>query len=94
MTKSELISRLSKVFPYLSPRQIENSVNTVFDKMCDVLRGEGRIELRGFGAFSTRQRAPRIARNPKTGDKVTLAARKSIYFRAGKILRERINKDY
>lgn len=91
MTKSELIIRLTKAFPHLSPKQIEQSVNTIFDKMCDTLKDDGRIELRGFGAFSTRKRIPRTARNPKTGEKVTLGERKSIYFRAGKQLRERIN---
>ena len=92
MTKSELIIRLGKAFPQLNPKQIENAVTSIFDFMSDNLKNGGRIELRGFGAFSTRKRTPRVARNPKTGEKVELGERFSIYFRAGKKLRERINK--
>ena len=94
MTKSELILRLGKLFANLSPRQVESAVNVIFDEMFKTLqRDDGRIELRGFGAFSTRMRDPRTARNPKTGEKVSLGSRKSIYFRAGKKLRMQLNKD-
>ncbi len=92
MTKSELIIRISKIFSHLSPKQVENAVNNIFDSMSETLEQGGRIELRGFGSFTTRKRDPRTARNPKTGEKVALGERRSIYFRAGKKLRERINK--
>ena len=92
MTKSELIIRLSKLHPDLTPKQVEAAVNVVFDSISSALRKDLRVELRGFGAFSTRKRAPRMARNHKTGEQVKLEERSTIYFRAGKKLRERVNK--
>jgi len=92
MTKSELILRLSKRYPHLYQRDIEALVATVFDDICDALAGGGRVELRGFGAFSIRKRDARKARNPKNGQEVTVGERYAIYFRTGKELRERINK--
>ncbi len=92
MTKSELIYKLSRAFPKLNVRQLEKAVNAIFREMSNALISGDRIELRGFGAFSTREREPRQARNPKTGSKVQLGKRKALYFRAGKELRERVNK--
>lgn len=92
MTKSELILRLSKKFPHLYQRDLEALVNTVFDSISDTLNEGGRVELRGFGAFSIRERAARKARNPKNGQEVMISKRFAIYFRTGKELRERVNK--
>lgn len=92
MTKSELILRLSKKYPHLYQRDVETLVNTVFDKISDTLVTGGRVELRGFGAFSVRKREARRARNPKNGQEVHIGERYAIYFRTGKELRERINK--
>ena len=92
MTKSELILRLSKKYPHLYQRDVETLVNTVFDNICDTLVDGGRVELRGFGAFSVRKREARKARNPKNGQEVFIGERFAIYFRTGKELRERINK--
>jgi integration host factor subunit beta len=92
MTKSELILRLSKKYPHLYQRDIETLVNTVFDNISDTLIDGGRVELRGFGAFSVRKREARKARNPKNGQEVYIGERFAIYFRTGKELRERINK--
>ena len=93
MTKSQLIASLSKKFPHLYQRDVEVLVNTVFNEISEGLVDGGRIELRGFGAFSIRKREPRVARNPKNGESVTVSERYAIYFRAGKELRERINQD-
>ena len=92
MTKSQLIAKLSKKFPHLYQRDIEVLVNTILGEISSALTNGNRIELRGFGAFSVRKREPRIARNPKNGDAVKVDSRYAIYFRAGKELRERINK--
>lgn len=92
MTKSQLIAKLSKRFPHLYQRDVEMLVNTVFGEISQGMVEGDRVELRGFGAFSIRKRDPRTARNPKNGAAVTVSERYSIYFRAGKELRERINK--
>lgn len=92
MTKSELILRLSKRYPHLYQRDIETLVSTIFDDISAALLDGGRVELRGFGAFSIRRREARKARNPKNGKEVNIGERYAIYFRTGKELRERINK--
>lgn len=92
MTKSELILRLAKKYPHLYQRDIETLVSTIFDDISHTLVDGGRVELRGFGAFSIRKREARKARNPKNGQEVNIGERYAIYFRTGKELRERINK--
>lgn len=90
MTKSELIQRLAKRYPHLYQRDIEVLVNTMFDEITKSLADGNRVELRGFGAFSVRERQARAARNPKNGAMVSVGKRHAIYFRTGKELRERI----
>ena len=92
MTKSDLILRLSKKFPDLIKRDIEKIVNLILSEIADSLKKGGRVEIRGFGAFSVRKREARIARNPKNGKEVSIGERHAIYFRTGKELREKINK--
>lgn len=91
MTKSELIQRLSKRFPHLFQRDIERLVGTILEEVSNSLMQGGRVELRGFGAFSVRKRDARTARNPKNGQEVKIGERYAIYFRTGKELRDRIN---
>ncbi len=93
MTKSELIQRLAKKYPHLYQRDIEVLVSTVLGEISNALADGNRVELRGFGAFSVRKREARAARNPKNGEVVNIGERHAIYFRTGKELRERINKD-
>ena len=90
MTKSELIQRLAKRYPHLYQRDIEVLVNTMFNEIAGALSEGNRVELRGFGAFSVREREARAARNPKNGATVSVGKRQAIYFRTGKELRERI----
>lgn len=90
MTKSELIQRLSKRYPHLYQRDIEVLVNTMFEEITNALGAGNRVELRGFGAFSVREREARAARNPKNGAMVKVGKRHAIYFRTGKELRERV----
>ena len=92
MTKSDLIQRLSKMYPQLYLRDIERIVNSIFSEITQALADGRRVELRGFGAFSVREREGRQARNPKTGEKVIVGKRYAPYFRMGKALRERLNK--
>tara|TARA_R110000868_G_scaffold218576_1_gene468881 strand:- start:24690 stop:24968 length:279 start_codon:yes stop_codon:yes gene_type:complete len=91
MTKSELIAKLTNQNPTLSAQDIENVVNTIFGEITNALVEGNRVELRGFGAFSVRERSPRIARNPRTGEKVEVAAKRVPFFKMGKDLKERIN---
>ena len=69
MTKSELIQRLADQNPNLFRRDIERIVSTIFDEISDALHRGGRVELRGFGAFSVKERAERVGRNPRTGNR-------------------------
>lgn len=91
MTKSELITQLSKLYPELSPRQVEDAVKELIEQMAQQMSSGGRIEIRGFGSFSLHYRAPREGRNPKTGEKVKLDAKYVPHFKPGKELRERVD---
>ncbi len=91
MTKSELIARLAERNPHLFQRDIERIVSTVFDEIATALAEGKRVELRGFGAFSVKQRDARVGRNPRTGEAVNVAAKHTPFFKTGKELRERIN---
>ena len=91
MTKSELIQRLADRNPHLYVRDVERIVNTIFDEITDALTAGDRVELRGFGAFSARQREARVGRNPRTGASVTVDAKQMPFFKCGKELRERLN---
>lgn len=91
MTKSDLIQKMSEKEPNLSRRDMELVVNTVFDQMRDALVGGDRIEIRGFGSFSVKDREAREGRNPKTGTVVSVPAKRVPYFKVGKELRERVD---
>ncbi len=92
MIKSQLVEKLAAQNPHLLQRDIENIVNTILDEMSDALAQGGRIELRGFGAFSVKKREARIGRNPRTGEKVSVGEKYVPQFKAGKGIRERLNK--
>ncbi len=94
MTKSELIQRLTEMYPdpRLYHRDFERVVNKIFDEISDALTRGDRVELRGFGAFSTRARDKRLGRNPRTGESVDVEKKYLPFFKTGKELRERINQ--
>lgn len=92
MTKSELIARLAELNPSLYHRDLEQLVNTVFDTITEALENGDRVELRGFGAFSLRERKARVGRNPRTGESVDVDAKTIPFFKMGKGMRERLNK--
>ena len=91
MTKSELILRLAERNPHLYQRDVERIVATVFDEISVALARGQRVELRGFGAFSVKQRAARTGRNPRTGDSVDVSEKYIPFFKTGKELREKLN---
>lgn len=91
MTKSELIERLIDTHPELSVKDVELAVKLMLDQMTDALASGERIEIRGFGSFSLHYRAPRMGRNPKTGETVPLPAKYVPHFKPGKELREQVN---
>ena len=91
MTKSDLILRLAELYPHLLQRDIERIVGTVFDEISNALARGNRVELRGFGAFSIKQRDQRMGRNPRTGEAVAVAEKRVPFFKTGKQLRDRLN---
>ncbi len=91
MTKSELIERLVDRHEQLSVKDVEVAVKTMLDQMTESLSHGDRIEIRGFGSFSLHYRAPRVGRNPKTGESVSLTAKYVPHFKPGKELREQVN---
>ncbi|WP_028311008.1 integration host factor subunit beta [Derxia gummosa] len=91
MTKSELIERLAERYPQLVARDADFAVKTMLDAMAETLAAGHRIEIRGFGSFSLNQRPPRVGRNPKSGQKVEVPAKRVPHFKAGKELRERVD---
>lgn len=92
MTKSELIEKISAAQNQLSARDVELAVKMILDHMAEALADGERIEIRGFGSFSLHYRAPRLGRNPKTGEKVSLAGKYVPHFKPGKELRDRVNE--
>ena len=93
MIRSELLQALAKESPGLRAEEIERVVDVFFDEVTQRLADGGRVELRGFGAFSTREREPRKGRNPRTGDSVEVPAKRVPYFKPGKEIRARLNAD-
>ncbi|HSO43240.1 MAG: integration host factor subunit beta [Rhodospirillales bacterium] len=93
MTKSELIARLAAANPHLYHRDVERIVTTVFEEIASALSRGDRVELRGFGAFSVKERGARTGRNPRTGDTVSVTSKYIPYFKTGKQLREKLNAE-
>ncbi len=91
MTRSELIAQLASANPHLRQPDVELIVATIFDEITAALARGDRVELRGFGAFSTKKREPRTGRNPRTGSAVSVDGKAVPYFKPGKELRERVN---
>ncbi|HRO32259.1 MAG TPA: integration host factor subunit beta [Brevundimonas sp.] len=91
MIKSELIEKLAAENTDLTHAEVERVVNVVLGQMTQALAEGGRVELRGFGAFSVRSRPARTGRNPRTGEAVEVPAKAVPFFKSGKELRERLN---
>src|SRR6516225_1783493 len=93
MIKSELVQRIASQNPHLFQRDIDKIVTVILDEMVQALRRGDRVELRGFGAFSAKLRAPRQGRNPRTGVAVSVAKKAMPYFKSGKEMRARLNRE-
>jgi integration host factor subunit beta len=91
MTKSELIDRIAYKQDQLPARDVDFAVKSIIEMMSEQLALGSRIEIRGFGSFSLHYRAPRVGRNPKTGDSVQLTGKYVPHFKPGKELRNRVN---
>jgi len=92
VTRSELIAKLAAKNPTLYHRDIERLVSTILEEVSAALERGNRVELRGFGAFSVRERKARVGRNPRTGSSVQVAEKKVPFFKMGKGMRERLNR--
>ncbi len=92
MTKSELIEKIALKNPHLLIKDVEKIVDVVLSKIISSLAKGERVEFRGFGAFSVRKRAPRLAKNPRTGEKVKVSERNIPHFKTGKQLHNLLNK--
>ncbi len=92
MTKSELIETLAKQQPHLALKDVELAVKCIIEQMSETLANGERIEIRGFGSFSLHHRPPRMGRNPKTGESVSLTEKFVPHFKPGKELRDRVDE--
>lgn len=93
MIKSELVGRVAAANPHLYQRDVENVVNAILDAISEALSRGDRVELRGFGAFSVKSRPAREGRNPRTGERVSVAQKSVPFFKSGKEMRARLNKN-
>ncbi len=91
MTKSELVDKLVETNVILTRKESEAIISIVFDSMSEALKSGEKVEIRGFGSFTIRDREAREARNPKSGEIVKIASKKTPFFKTGKELRERVN---
>ena len=93
MIKSELVQKIATANPHLYHRDVERIVNVIFDEIVDALSRGDRVELRGFGAFSVKHRPARAGRNPRTGEHVPVEQKSVPFFKTGKEMRERLNRN-
>jgi len=91
MIRSELVQKIADENPHLYHRDVERIVNTIFEEIVGAMARGDRVELRGFGAFSVKKREARIGRNPRTGESVSVGEKHVPFFKAGKLLRDRLN---
>lgn len=94
MTRSDLIDQLCRLYPQVEAKLIEDAVSLFFFEIASSLNKGQRVELRGLGTFSIRERGKRVGRNPKTGEKVMIEPKLTPFFKAGKELREAINQKH
>jgi integration host factor subunit beta len=91
MIKSEIVQHIADKNPHLYQRDVENIVNAILNEITEALANGNRVELRGFGAFSVKNRKPRTGRNPRTGESVEVGEKWVPFFKTGKELRQRLN---
>jgi integration host factor subunit beta len=91
MIRSELVEKIAAENPHLYQRDVERIVATIFDEIIDAMAEGDRVELRGFGSFSVKEREARRGRNPRTGEAVDVVKKHVPFFKTGKLLRDRLN---
>jgi integration host factor subunit beta len=91
MIRSELVQKLMDENPHLSQSDVERIISTIFEEIIKTMANGDRVELRGFGAFSVKQRSSRQGRNPRTGAAVSVEEKHVPFFKTGKLLRDRLN---
>ncbi|MCJ2067967.1 integration host factor subunit beta [Methylobacterium sp. J-030] len=91
MVRSEVVARIAVQNPHLYARDVERVVAAILDRMATALADGDRVELRDFGAFAVRDREARTGRNPRSGQSVTVTAKRSVHFKPGKAMRARLN---
>jgi len=94
MIKSELVQIIAERNPHLYQRDVENIVNAILDEIAQAMMDGDRVELRGFGAFSVKNRPARMGRNPRTGERVPVTEKYVPFFKTGKEMRERLNPQW
>lgn len=92
MTRSDLVEQLAARFPQLTSQDAEHAVKAILDAVAQALVHGHRVEIRGFGSFSISQRAPRIGRNPRSGESVLIPEKRVPHFKPGKALREAVER--
>lgn len=92
MIKSELVNHVHTKNPHLNRARVEKLVDAFFDRIVQGLADGSRVEVRGFGVFGVKERRGRVARNPRTGEQVSVPGKKTPYFKTGKELRHRVNQ--
>lgn len=90
MNRSDLILALAERYPQFVPKTVESAVKLMLDAIGDAMVHGQRVEIRGFGSFSTHTRAPRLGRNPRSGSKVAIPQKRVLHFKPGKALREQV----
>lgn len=93
MIKSELVEKIAAENPHLFQRDVERIISTIFNEITDCISSGNRVELRGFGAFSSKKREERIGRNPRTGESVKIEKKSVPFFKTGKKLRRLLNEN-
>jgi integration host factor subunit beta len=94
IVKSKLLNQLKKSYPNFLKKDLEKVVSVVLNEIKQALKSGNRVELRGFGIFSTNIQKARISRNPKTGEKVNTLEKKTIHFKMAKEMFKKLNNDY
>ena len=92
MLKSELVLHIANANPHLYQRDVENIVNAILGEITNAMAKSDRVELRGFGTFSVKQRPAHTGRNPRTGAHVAVEQKLALFFKTGKEMRERLNR--
>ena len=93
MIRSELVQKIADENPHLYQKDVERIVGTIFNEIINAMAAGDRVELRGFGAFSVKKRKARLGRNPRTGEAVDVGEKHVAFFKTGKLLRDRLNRN-